>query len=233
MFEGYIGIHLWNEQQVNDLMFAMLLVFFSLFALGFHNNYHLFLRIAKDAWSVKSRQNLFESNVKDSFFFRLFLVIQPLFLCSVILYVGMKNLGKVDFSNPLYVLACIGINFLVFAFFFILKQVFYYLWGYVFAEKEQYDSCRICYNSIISLWGVSLYIPSLWIVFVGNEHILPTIMFVSFYFLSRFAIIYKIIRIFHIRNKGIFYISLYLCAQEILPLYFLYRGIVYLYNFIG
>ena len=218
MFEGYIGIHLWNEQQVNDLMFAMLLLSFSFFALGFRNNYHLFFRVAKEAWSVKSRQNLFESNVKDSFLFRIYLLIQPLFLCSVILYVEMKNLGKVDFSDPLLVLTCIGINFLVFAIFFIVKQLFYFLWGYVFAEKEQYDNCRSCYNSIFSLWGVSLYLPSLWIVFVGNKHILPVIM---------------IIRIFHIRNKGIFYISLYLCAQEILPLYFLYRGIVYLYNFIG
>ncbi|MDY3070070.1 MAG: DUF4271 domain-containing protein [Parabacteroides sp.] len=233
MFEGYIGIHLWDEQQVNDLLFAMLLFFFSFFALGFRNNYHLFFRVAKEAWYVKSRQNLFESKVKDSFLFRVFLLLQPLFLCSVILFVEMRNSGSGDYYDPLYVLKYIGINFIVFILFFIVKQMFLYLWGYVFADKEQYYNCRSCYNSIIALWGVSLYLPSLWMVFVGDEHFLPMIIFISLYFLSRFAIIYKIIRIFHIRNKGIFYISLYLCAQEILPLYFLYRGIVYLYNFIG
>ena len=45
-------------------------------------------------------------------------------------------------------------------------------------------------------------------------------------------IIYKTIRIFHRKNSSFLYISLYLCGQEILPLVFLYEGIIYLYNFI-
>ena len=83
-----------------------------------------------------------------------------------------------------------------------------------------------------TVWGICLYIPALWLVFVGSSIQIPVLLFVFFYILCRFVIIYKTIRIFHRKNSSFLYISLYLCGQEILPLVFLYEGIIYLYNFI-
>lgn len=84
----------------------------------------------------------------------------------------------------------------------------------------------------MEIWGILLYIPVLLMVFIDINVTIPIFLFSIFYVLYRFAIIYKTIRIFHKKNGGFLYISLYLCGQEILPLVFLYEGMVYLYNFI-
>ncbi|MDR0394222.1 MAG: DUF4271 domain-containing protein [Tannerella sp.] len=38
--------------------------------------------------------------------------------------------------------------------------------------------------------------------------------------------------IFLNKNTGFLFFSLYLCAQEIIPLVFLYEGLIYMYNII-
>ena len=82
------------------------------------------------------------------------------------------------------------------------------------------------------MWGVSLYVPVLWLIFVEKYRLIPVILLFILYISCRLVIIYKTIRIFHKKNAGFLYISLYLCTQEILPLVLLYEGTVYLYNFI-
>jgi hypothetical protein len=55
-------------------------------------------------------------------------------------------------------------------------------------------------------------------------------LFATFYLLFRFTLIYMTVRIFYNKNTGLLYLSSYLCAQEIIPLLFLYEGLNYLYN---
>ena len=124
------------------------------------------------------------------------------------------------------------IIFSVLFLFYQFKQLSYYLLGFVFSPPDKYKFWKKNYNAIMGSWGMLLYIPVVWLMFVGSKTLAPVILFCIFYFLCRFVIIYKTIRIFHKNNVGFLYISLYLCTQEILPLIFLYEGMIFLYNFI-
>jgi hypothetical protein len=83
---------------------------------------------------------------------------------------------------------------------------------------------------LLCLWGISLYLPVVWLI-LDHEHLTETLfLFALFYVLFRFTLIYMTVRIFYNKNTGILYLSSYLCAQEIIPLLFLYEGMNYLYN---
>lgn len=138
----------------------------------------------------------------------------------------------VNCFNPRTYIRYDGTVFCVLFLFYQFKQCCYYLLGSVFSDPDKYKLWKTSYNAIMGIWGVSLYVPVLWLVFVGTYVTIPIVMFCILYILCRFVIIYKTIRIFHKKSTGLLYISLYLCGQEILPLVFLYEGMVYLYNFI-
>ena len=220
MFEGYVGIRLWDGQLVDDVIFSLLLSLLVAFAVIFRANYQYFIKMLKDVVYLKERQNLFDETAgKSGAFFRHFMIFQALFLCSIALFTIARVKGTVSHLGEKEVLFAIVFIFCVLLLFFQFKQFCNSLLGFVF-------------NAIMGSWGILLYIPVLWLLFVGSKTLAPVILFCIFYFLCRFVIIYKTIRIFHKNNVGLLYISLYLCTQEILPLIFLYEGMIFLYNFI-
>ena len=84
IFEGYVGIRLWDGQLVDDVIFSLLLFLFIVFSFVFRTNFQLFVKMLKDAFLVKERQNLFDDVIgKSIFFFRNFMTFQVLFLSSI------------------------------------------------------------------------------------------------------------------------------------------------------
>ncbi|MDD2436804.1 MAG: DUF4271 domain-containing protein, partial [Massilibacteroides sp.] len=63
LFEGYVGIRLWDGQVLNDLLFSLLIGLLFLFALAFRLHYRSFLKMVKDVFYTKERQSLFENGV--------------------------------------------------------------------------------------------------------------------------------------------------------------------------
>lgn len=233
LFEGYVGIRLWDGQLVDDVIFTLLLSLLIAFAIIFRSNFQHFVKMMKDVVYLKERQNLFDETAgKRGSFFRNFMTFQALLLCSIALFSIARTREMVSYVDGKEVLlaitAILGVLFLFYQF----KQLSYYLLGFVFAVPEKYKFWKKNYNAIMGAWGILLYIPVVWLMFVGSKTLAPVIMFCIFYFLCRFVITYKTIRIFHKNNIGLLYISLYLCTQEILPLIFLYEGMIFLYNFI-
>ncbi|MGM9760392.1 MAG: DUF4271 domain-containing protein [Parabacteroides sp.] len=231
-FEGYVGIHITSEQMVNDMIFTMLLVLFILFAIVFHTHYRLFLKMLHDIFFLKERQNSYEKNEGSEWLFRTFMQFQALFLCSLSLFAISRHFGYAESFDRRSTGALIFMLFGVLWLYYFCKQIFYRLFGMVFTDREKYRFWKTHYNALMGTWGVLLYIPVLWLVFVNSSGTAPIILFFLLYIAWRFVIIYKTIRIFYKKNTGLLYISLYLCGQEFLPLILLYQGMDYLYNFI-
>lgn len=233
MFEGYVGIRLWDGQLVDDVIFSLLLSLLIAFAIIFRSNFQHFIKMLKDVVYLKERQNLFDEAVgKSGSFFRNFMTFQALFLCSIAFFAIARARGMISHSGEKEVIWAITAIFGVLFLFYQFKQFCYYLLGFIFAAPEKYKFWKKNYNAIMGSWGILLYLPVVWLMFVGNKTLAPVILFSIIYFLCRFVIIYKTIRIFHKNNVGLLYISLYLCTQEILPLILLYEGMIFLYNFI-
>ena len=71
MFEGYVGIRLWDGQLVDDVIFSLLLSLLIAFAIIFRSNFQHFVKMLKDVVYLKERQNLFDETIgKSGSFFR-------------------------------------------------------------------------------------------------------------------------------------------------------------------
>lgn len=233
LFEGFVGIRLWDSQVLNDFLFTLIVTILILFALVFRFNYRACLKMFSDVLYIKERQSLFEKSAVSDFYFRLFMLFQALFLCTLFLFSHFYSRGYFDFELTIQnILLCIGGLFTIILLFFLFKWILYELTGMIFSDLNRFKTWRSSYLAIMGTWGVSLYIPAIWSALWGMYPTISAILFVCLYILCRFAIIDKTLRIFYKKNTSVLYISLYLCTQEILPLVFLYEGIVYLYNFI-
>ncbi len=233
-FEGYVGIRMWDGQLVNDVIFALLICLFIAFSFVFRFNYKLFLKMGHDAFFLKGRQNLFDDVIdkRQELFFRHFMTFQFLFLSAIAFVRIAQTYDFIHDTNWQSVLTITAFTFGILFLYYQFKQTSYWVLGKVFAEPDEYRLWKTSYNALMNIWGVSLYIPVLWLIFIGKYQLIPVIMLLILYILCRFVIIYKTIRILHKGNASFLYISLYLCTQEILPLVLLYEGTVYLYNFI-
>lgn len=231
-FEGYVGVRLWDGQMVNDLIFALLFALLLVFALVFHSNFRLFVKMVRDVFFIKNRLSLFENIDGNETVFRSFMIFQSLFLTSLILFLSSRIYGYIGDFDLGTNLAVIGLVFVILFALYLLKQILYSMLGAIFATDEQYSAWRMGYAAATGFWGVLLYLPVLWLAFIETQPRIPIIMFVFLYVFWRLIIIYKTICIFNIKGVAFLYIILYLCAQEILPLIFLYEGIFYLCNFI-
>jgi len=235
-FEGYTGIQAGEGQLVNDTMFALLLCLFIFFAIVFRTHFRLFIKMLKDVGHVKQRQSLFETPVNNAkgneWVFRIFMTFQALLLTTIFFFETGRKDGYFHFKDLPDLLLVLGFIFSTLLLFYFLKQGIYYILGWVFAEKEQFDLWKNSYHAIMGTWGVLLYLPIIWLVFVYKLPSLPLILFIILYILCRFVIFYNNLRIFQIKKDGYLYIILYLCGQEIMPVFLLYYGIIHLYNFI-
>ena len=54
IFEGYVGIRLWDGQLVDDVIFSLLLFLFIVFSFVFRTNFQLFVKMLKDAYEEQN-----------------------------------------------------------------------------------------------------------------------------------------------------------------------------------
>lgn len=139
LFEGYVGIHLWDGQLIDDVIFTLLLSLLIAFAIIFRSNFQHFIKMMKDVIYLKERQNLFDETIgKSGSFFRNFMTFQALFLCSIALFSIARTRGMVGSQGEKEVLLAIAVLFGVLFLFYQFKQLSYYLLGFVFAAPDKY-----------------------------------------------------------------------------------------------
>jgi hypothetical protein len=230
-FEGYVGIQIGDRQLVYDVVFSLLFGLLIVFAMVFHANSHLFMKMTRDIFHIKDRLSLFEDIGGNEAAFRRFMTFQSLFLFSIAAFLIGQSYGYIpDYQTVEMNLLTIGVIFVFLFAFYLFKQLLYNISGFIFAGTDLYKTWRTGYTASTGFLGVLLYIPVLCISFTEINTETPLLALLFLCLLWRIVIIYKTIYIFNVRGVGFIYIILYLCAQEILPVILLYEGIVYLYN---
>lgn len=236
LFEGYTGIQIGEYQLVKDVIFAILLFLFLTFALIFNSHFRQFSKMMKNVVHVKQRQSLFEvtfGNIKESRqLFHAFMIFQTLLLCALFAYYTGITLLHLPIGSLSTVLSCIAVSLSVITLFYFFKQGFYALFGGTFTDQEYTKLWRINYIATVELWGVVLYPLVILSFFSNTEPFICLLVFLFLYVLCRFIIFHKSVRIFQTKKDRLLLFLLYLCAQEIMPLFLLFRGVEYLYNFI-
>ena len=229
-FEGYTGLYLNNNIFSNDLMLVIVFVLLSAFACLFRLNVFLFSKIITNINTSEQRQSIFETTEKDSFGFTGFLIFQTILLFSIFTFSAGVKYNCISYSDTRSTFLSLGLLFIIFFFYYLCKRLLYAVFGAFFIEKPAFKMMFTNYHALLCLFGVSLYIPVFWILLFDARPIFPFIFLIFSYIAFKAMLSYRFICIFYNKNTGFIFLNLYLCAQEIVPLVFLYEGMVYMYN---
>ena len=229
---GFEGIPMWKEQHVMDGLFISVLILLFVFVLALRSNYMQFVIMLQDIVIKKRRKNLFEGIAPKHIAFTRYMVFQSLTLCAICLFAIIWRLQNLKEYSLGTMLMGIGFLLMVLLFIHLFRKSYAWIVGWVFLKMDESRFLKVGYNAVISVWGLLLFIFSIYLIYPHNNLIIVIILFALIYIISRFVLIYQSIRIFNVENIRILFLCLYLCGQEIVPLILLYRGMVYLYNFI-
>ena len=231
-FKGFTGIHLDNITFSNDIMLLIVLLLLLAFAIIFRLNTSLLGKMIGNIKASEQRQSIFETTANDNFLFNAFMIFQTLLLCSILLYSTISEYKDSISPDPATMLVTTSILLIIILVFLLFKKSIYTIFGYIFTDKDITKAMLISHQSLFCLWGVSLYFPVLWVLLIGKYYLFAIIIVIISYLVFRATLILRFVYIFLNRNTGLLFLSLYLCAQEIVPLVFLYKGLIYMYNII-
>ena len=174
------------------------------------------------------RQSMFYATVTNETLNRIFLSFQTILLLSIIFYCYAIYKHHLSITTLMQMLIFIGKMSLLLIFFFFYKFLSYSVAGAIFFKKETVIQWNNDFFSLISLNGIFLFFPTLILFYVEKVFIFCIYFFTFYLIFNLFFIFYKIYTLFFQRKQRLLYFILYLCTQEIIPLYLVYRGFIYL-----
>jgi len=231
-FEGYTGISIHNITFSNDIMLVVVLVFLTALACVFSLNFPLFGKMISNIRAGEQRQSIFETTEQNNFLFNTFMTFQTLVLCSIYLFSAAVKYQYIHNADIQTTLLSIGLLLVLFLIYYLFKRVLYALFGVIFIEKSTIKMLITNYQALLSTWGVALYLPVLWILLSDTYLFITIITLIFSYLLFKIILALRFIHVFYKKNTGFLFLILYLCAQEIAPLVFLYQGMIFMYNII-
>jgi len=176
----------------------------------------------------KDRHNIFYETVTNETLNKFFLSLQTILLLSIVLYCYASHENFLSVTSLTQMLLFIGQCSLILIIFFAYKFLAYLAAGAIFFKKDAIQQWNEDYFSLISLNGILLFLPVLILFYVETAYTF-CVYFMSFYFIFNLIFIfYKLYTLFFHKKQRLLYFILYLCTQEIIPLYLVYRGFVYL-----
>jgi len=176
----------------------------------------------------KDKNNMFYENVTNETVSKIILSLQTVIVISVIVYRYAIYENFLPITTLTQMLITIGKGSLLLTAFFLYKFISYSVAGAIFFKKETVIQWSDDFFSLVSINGIFLFLPALIFFYLDTIFSFFVSFFVFYLICNMLFIFYKIKTLFFKGNRYLLYFILYLCTQEIIPLYLVYRGFVYL-----
>jgi hypothetical protein len=209
--------------------FILFLVCFFIFIHVASTGPKLLQSMLKGLSGNSSRESIFAEQIDNETIIKLLLCLQTIVLCSVNLfsyYVYQTGILQEDsFRMFPFILksTAIILSFLLY------KSLVYNIVGNIFFTRESLREWNDYYFSIICLSGFVLFLPTLLLFYIEKIVYICCFFYVIYSIFVIILIFRKIYILFFPRKTLLLYFILYLCAQEIIPFYFLYKGLSVLF----
>jgi hypothetical protein len=228
------GIELINNplsqnNQIENGGFLLFTVCFFITILLLSHRYKMLRSMVSGIFRNKDRHSIFYEASSNEFLDKTLLCFQSIILTSILFYIIAVHEQIIPEITLLGMIKFLGISFLFLSVFLFYKFLTYAFIGSIYFKKEIILLWNDNFLSLICLSGIILFFPVL-ILFYVEEAYLICLCFILFYFIFiLFVIFYKIYALFFQGKDILLYFILYLCAQEIIPLYLMYKAAVYLF----
>jgi len=215
---GHLGIPHPPLPQTDVWVFSALVFLFFLLIISIYKSSNSISETAKTIFQAKERNSLFGKTTISNFRFRFFLIVFSIGVISLYAYLHFLSVG-ISFSIQKY-----GYFFLSTSLFFGIKSVLFDILGYVFFDPKTIKLAKESYFNIMSLLGVALFPILIFQIYLPfNIDAALHILSISILALAYVFVVIKLFQIFFHKTVASFYILLYLCTLEFLPLFSLYQ----------
>ncbi|NDW13030.1 DUF4271 domain-containing protein [Bacteroides sp. 214] len=220
-----ISYSLRNDDVIAAILLACLLL--SVFILA---RYRKLLELLGQNFILhKNRSSLFISVTSADMRFMLLLVLQTCLLLGICLLTYFKDLTPelTQHVSPhllLTLYCCICVVY------FILKWITYLFVGWVFLDKTTVRLWIESYFTIIYFVGFVLFPLTLFSVYFNLSTNLLFISGIVILIVVKILIFYKSIKFFFGQASSLVALILYLCALEIIPIFMVFKGIIFANN---
>jgi len=216
--KGFLGIPHPSLPQTENWVFIVLLILFFLLAYSVSHSASLISETAKTFFQVKERSSIFSKASVTDFRFRLLLIIFSTGVLSLYVYL-IVFMATNHFSIKTY-----GYSLILTGTFLGIKSLLFDLIGYVFLTPASLKMAKESYFNILSILGIILFPLLILQIYIPVDYSnIPEIISLIACFGACILVIIKLFQIFYHKIVASFYIMLYLCTLEILPLIVLYR----------
>ena len=190
----------------------------------------LTLALWKSSFPQNGQSDLSSSPINTDFIGKFFLCLQAVFLFSIAIYSSLANTADMrsETLNPMFGL--IGLTILGVLLFIGAKFLLNTLVGSIFFPIECVQRWNDNLFSLLSFSGLVLFIPTVCLFYIEKSHSFFLYFILIYFILIACWTIFRIYIIFFQQKSLLLHFILYLCAQEIAPLYLLYRGLVYVFT---
>jgi len=214
-FQGFEGILLPSTPENQVWVFLCLLGLFFLLIFFFWR-YPFFFKNTFRSYIKSSENNIFSKDDLNNTI--------PFFM--VLYSIGVVSMFAAVFlhypTEPFLPITCFKF-FLATTVFFLFKWLIIKLIGYVFLDKVTFNMAKQIYFSLFFLFATILF-PLLTIqIYLPEKSTLTSIAALFLFIVAFIAFIIKFFQIFSTKFAAFFYIFLYLCTLEILPLILLVK----------
>jgi hypothetical protein len=215
---GFIGIPHPSLPQTESWVFAILVLLFFLLVYSVRQSIGLISDNIKTFFQVKERSSIFSKVTVNDTRFRFFLVLFSIGVLSFYACVVHHNPG-----SPLLITEY-GLFLLATCVFFGIKYLVFDLTGYIFLNQGSLKMAKEAYFNIVSFLGVVLF-PLLFLHIYTSDNFTGTTDTITLIIciIACILVIIKLFQIFFQKVLASFYILLYLCTLEFLPLIILFK----------
>lgn len=201
----------------DDLITALLLACFIFGAIAFSKSRDFMSRQARKFFRANRDDAEALTETSTELRFQFFLMLQTCLLLSLVTFFYVQTYVTDTFVVDQYVV--IGVFFVIFVVYVMLKMLLQWLCGMVFFSRRRNESWMKSLLFIMSIEGQCLLPVVLLQTYfgfsVGNTLILTSVVLI----LSKILSFYKIYNIFFRRRESFVQFFLYFCALEIMPVF--------------
>lgn len=212
------GIPIPSLPHTESWVFAVLALLFLLIIYAFHSSFDWTIDALRNIIKKRTRTSNYHKITFNEYQARLILVIVAIKVITLNAYLYLSTSGELQLSTYL--------SLLLFSALFVFgKHIVILLLTYIFSDKEISRLALAQYYNIIALLGIVLFpVLAIKIYFpLLHSQIIFDVLIIISIGLAMILIVIKLFQFFYLKILDFFYILLYLCSLEIIPLIGIYK----------
>lgn len=228
---GIAGDPVPYQFRTDSIVTIILMLSFFLMVKVISGSRHYLHEQIKDFFHHRQRENLFALRTQNEMRGQVFLIFQTCIMLGV-LFFDYTQEYQADVFNQVSPYKILSVSVGICALYFLLKTGCYTFINNIFFSRKQNEQWAESYLLCTLGLGTALMPLSLLVVYFDLSLTHMCITFFCLLIVDKLLLLYKCSRIFFNYSFGWVHLFLYFCTLEIVPIFILFRAVVYANNYL-